>query len=474
MSGCACVSSGVGVSIVPRYTERAAGSKTLQFMLPPPSGSHLAAHYYLNATIDRPAGDRKFARGTLFYFWIDTAAGPRPAGRADVTRLGVRTNSSAAQTAVIQHLLDTVAVGTRIFFPYGRYITAELSLHRSGVGIDLAEGTLLQHPGSTGGPAARDSSSEPPPNGNCQEKAFLTVSQAADVYIGGRGATIDANGFPGSSLCIADSSNVTLESVLLRGSCSWSTHIFRSSTVTASGIKIFSGADGFDPDNSQDVTLDSCFVHSNDDAVAVKATTHSTAARTLDTVRVTISNALFSTKKSCLKLGTESLANFRDILFTDVEGFNLDRGMVLYPSDGGSFTNVRWQRVRFSSFYDYKDEAKRGMVWDFAEKHRGGLSQLSNITATGIDSVLRAPSLFKGVPGAPIQGVSFADVTLRAEAQFHFGGQASRPVVFGCQGERAGAIEIEGLTMDWGGRESEWEGLQEKQSNGSSCVRVVA
>ena len=34
-----------------------------------------------------------------------------------------------------------------------------------------------------------------------------------------------------------------------------------------------------------------------------------------------------------LKLGTESRANFRDILFTDVEGSNLDRGMVLYPSD---------------------------------------------------------------------------------------------------------------------------------------------
>ena len=44
--------------------------------------------------------------------------------------------------------------------------------------------------------------------------------------------------------------------------------------------------------NSQDVVLDSCFVHSNDDAVAVKATTPSTRGRVLDTLRVTISIGL--------------------------------------------------------------------------------------------------------------------------------------------------------------------------------------
>ena len=37
------------------------------------------------------------------------------------------------------------------------------------------------------------------------------------------------------------------------------------------GVKLFSGADGFDPDCSQDVVIDSVFVHSNDDAFAVKA-----------------------------------------------------------------------------------------------------------------------------------------------------------------------------------------------------------
>ena len=44
-----------------------------------------------------------------------------------------------------------------------------------------------------------------------------------------------------------------------------------SSDLTARGLKVFSGADGFDPDGSTDVLIDTCFVDSNDDAVAVKA-----------------------------------------------------------------------------------------------------------------------------------------------------------------------------------------------------------
>lgn len=82
--------------------------------------------------------------------------------------------------------------------------------------------------------------------------------------------------------------------------------------MAISGLKIFSGADGFDPDNSQDVSIASAFVHSNDDAVAVKATMPAPA---MNTERIVVTHAVFSTKKSCLKVGTESLRNFSDILF---------------------------------------------------------------------------------------------------------------------------------------------------------------
>ena len=268
---------------------------------------------------------------------------------------------------------------------------------------------------------------------------------------------LDANGFDGHALCIADASNITLHQVLLRGSCSWNTHIFRSRHVVVDGVKIFSGADGFDPDNSQDVSLRSVFVHSNDDAVVVKATTPG-----IPTERVTLDRAVLSTKKSCLKVGTESLATIQGVHFADVEAFNLDRGMVLYPYDGGGFDDIRWQRVRFSSFYPYADESKTGMVFDFEARDRSGLSRLGNISATDIvvDQVL-APSVFKGVPGARIQGVHFRNLTFRVGKPIKH--RSAKPFLFDCTHmghQYVDPINTTGFVVDWGPNREAWAGLQ--------------
>ena len=393
--------------------ERSADGRELRFVLPPPSENQLAAHFYLETTVHNAAGSSHFSRGTLFYFWIDSDE-TTPAPRVNITTLGVIANSTKIQTETIQQLLDTfiLPAGHRLYFPGpALYRTEELILRRS-IAIELGEGVKLQHPAPSLLHARKVNRQtlrqSPPPKGNCSERAFITISATSGVFIGGRGGTIDTNGFAGNSICIADSSNVTLHHILLRGSASWSTHIFRSSHVQAEGIKIFSGADGFDPDNSQDVSLRSIFVHSNDDSIAVKATMPG-----INTERITCQHALLSTKKSCLKVGTESLSDFDTVLFADIEGFKLDRGMVLYPSDGGTFANIKWQNVRFSSFYPYSDEGKTGAIFDFETKHRHGLSQLVNITASNITvSTVISSSMFKGVAGADIQSVTLRNISL--------------------------------------------------------------
>lgn len=81
---------------------------------------------------------------------------------------------------------------------------------------------------------------------------------------------------------------------------------------------------GFDPDASSDVNIDSVFVHSNDDSFAVKA-----LVRDHPTQRIRITNAVVSSKKSAFKVGTESKSDFTDILFKDLEAFDVDRGLVL-------------------------------------------------------------------------------------------------------------------------------------------------
>lgn len=451
--------------------EDGGNGSSLVFNLPTP-GHHIATHYYLQVMVHNAAGAPHFARGKLFYFWLDSQDSMPPPTRPteDVTAMGIVSNSTASQTTAIQRLLDNITL-PRLYFPGPAvYRTASLFVQRP-ISIILGEGATLQHP--------------PPPSkkygkhrrlgaSSCSDSAFLTIS-AHDVHVSGRGGTLDANGFAGHNVCVVDATNITLQYLLLRGSASWSTHIFRSDHVVVEGIKIFSGADGIDPDNSRDVVLRSVFVHSNDDAIVVKATVAGSS-----TERIVCERALLSTKKSCVKVGTESLSNFNDILFSDIEGFDLDRGLVLYPSDGGSFANVTFRRIRLSSFYPYADESRDGAALDFETKHRSGLSQLMNISVEDcVFQNVSGPSILKGVEGAKIKNVAIRNLTLvmgmpndnRAEGSRITAGAAGAvgtlPFVFECHGF-VHSVTVENLHLDWGMYRDVWAGLQ----NQPNCLHL--
>ena len=230
------------------------------------------------------------------------------------------------------------------------------------------------------------------------------------------------------------------------------------------GVKLFSGADGFDPDCSHDVQIDSVFVHSNDDAFAVKAV----QGPGLDTKRIVMSNALISTKKSAMKVGTESMSNFQDILFTDIEAFDIDRGLVMYPSDGGRFDSIRWQRVRISSFLPYHDEPepenKAGTWLDFAVKHRGGLSQMSNITAQSVEihGVCGSANI-KGAPGALVKNTAFTNLTLAVASPLPYFRKEARPWLISCSGGADNqTVSFSGLAVSYASAadQAQWSGIQ--------------
>lgn len=335
---------GVGFSVSFRQTP----SSVLSFSLPAPTVDHPSSHYYLKADIIGGQGSLPGVNSSkLFLFWLDLPTAPA-ANRVDVSTMGVVANATKVQTGPIQGAIDQAARNrVTLFFGPGYYRTGVLFIP-SNSRLELAPGALLQMPA----PSDPDFVQPTGESISCpSDFAFIEIQNATNVSIVGAGATVDAQGFPGHCMCVFNSSNVNVSSVLMQQPASWNTHIFRSSGVRMTGVKLFSGADGFDPDCSKDVVIDSVFVHSNDDAFAVKAVIEGH-----DTERITMSHALISTKKSAMKVGTESLSNFHGISFLDVEAFDIDRGLVLYPSDGGKFDSITWQRVRISSFLPYQNE----------------------------------------------------------------------------------------------------------------------
>jgi hypothetical protein len=114
--------------------------------------------------------------------------------------------------------------------------------------------------------------------GGAVVKGAIIANRADHIRIGGRGI-LDGTDWPwlhgpaGQLVGIRDSSDVTVEDLIIRGSFAWTVVPMRCRRVAIRNIKIVNSRvqndDGINPCNSQDVLIEDCFVRS-DDCVALK------------------------------------------------------------------------------------------------------------------------------------------------------------------------------------------------------------
>jgi polygalacturonase len=257
-----------------------------------------------------------------------------------------------------------------LVFPLGIYKTGSLDIP-SDVRIYLEAGAILK---------GVDDISFFDLHDNIKPKSFIRIKDAHNVSISGRGI-IDGNGrmlrdrYADSArmrlVLILNSGSVKLEGIIVRDPGSWNTHILNSEDVNIRNVKMLndidlSNTDGFDPDASVRVLIDSCFAYCSDDNVAVKTTGSSGYLR--DVTDITIRNSIFLTKKSSLKVGTESRGEvMRNITFENNDIVESDRGMALYCSDGALFENIWFINNRFED--NYPDSKRSGMNFTITKRN---------------------------------------------------------------------------------------------------------
>ena len=273
------------------------------------------------------------------------------AGAVSILDYNVDTSGTELVTANLQQALDEISgTGKVLEFPEGIYKTGTISI-RSHSRIHLAPGAVIMGPQDVSDLETED---------QIRPRCLVLIKDAEDVEITGRGI-IDANGSHirdtygdegrGRLMLILNSRNVTLDGIMLRDPPSWNTHILHSEDVIIRNIKMLndidvSNTDGFDPDASRRVLIENCFAYCGDDNVAVKTT--GTLGYLQDVHDITIRNNVFLTKKSALKVGTESNANvMKNITFENNDVLEADRGMTLYCYDGALYENIRFVNNRF-------------------------------------------------------------------------------------------------------------------------------
>ena len=273
-------------------------------------------------------------------------------GRNMMDYEGIDNTAGTDVTAIVQKAIDEcAAAGETLVFPAGTYLCTQLRLP-SHAHLHLERGAVILADPESVAPYESDD--------DVKTRRFIYVKDASDVSITGLGA-IDGNGralrerFGDRArmrlMLAVNSSDLHFEGVMFRDPGSWNTQILRCRDVVIRNVKLMndfniSNTDGFDPDASQDVLIEDCFAYCSDDNVAIKTTGYSGYIGNVKDI--VVRGCVFLTKKSSLKVGTETRgAYMEDIVFEDNDVLLSDRGMALYVSDGTDLRRVRYLDNRF-------------------------------------------------------------------------------------------------------------------------------
>lgn len=358
---------------------------------------------------------------------------PGEPGVASILDFDVDPSGRRPDTARIQHAIDTVAgAGGVLYFPPGTYLTGTLAL-KSNLTVYLAGGAvILGSPGRDDYPVdagfkESDHINDPEHYSNQGAKMtysrLILVDHAKNVRIAGRGVIdgrgkiVREQGKPANLIRIRDSSNVTVEGVILRDPAAWNTHVLYSDHVTFRNVKIINdrtvkNTDGINPDASQDVFIERCFFYCSDDTVAIKTSGNSRLLHNAE--RITVRGCVMLTKKSAMKLGTESFAEFqRDITFENNDVVEADRAMSLYCSDGAKFEHIRWLNNRVES--TYPDVLQRTVHFTVIKRGGDKPGHIRNVLIkdTHVATASPNPPTMQGYDAAHgISGVRFVNFTV--------------------------------------------------------------
>ncbi len=278
----------------------------------------------------------------------------------DIRTYGATGDGKTLDTRAIQQAIDTAhaAGGGTVLVPAGSvFLTGTFQL-KSHVTLHLENGSRLI------GSEHRDD--YPNPTLRCLIEAF----DATSIAITGMGV-IDGR----AKLHMADDltyiyeprdlhwrprligligcTQDTIRDITLADSANRTQHLTGSQDVVIHGIRILNdlkvpNCDGIDPDHCRNVRISDCHIEAGDDCIVIKNTKEfgSQTGKLFSgrcygpTENITVTNCTLISTSAAVKIGTESVDDFRDIVISNCVIKGSSRGLAIHLRDQGNVENV--------------------------------------------------------------------------------------------------------------------------------------
>ncbi len=229
---------------------------------------------------------------------------------------------------------------------------------------------------------------------------------------------------------------VRLRDFTIRDSANWAVHLTGCDDVVIEGLTIlnnlkFPNCDGIDPDHSRNVRISNCHIETGDDCIVIKNRRES--AKYGPAENITVTNCTLVSTSAALKIGTETVTDVRDVVFSNCVIRGSHRGVALMLRDEGNIENVLVQNLTIETrlFHPAWWGAAEPISITAVPRVEGGKIgrikgvRLQNILARGEGGVLIA-----GSPESVIEDVHLRDVQveLRRTTDFALGRLDLRPL----------------------------------------------
>ncbi|GAB2700894.1 hypothetical protein GCM10027037_27330 [Mucilaginibacter koreensis] len=181
--------------------------------------------------------------------------------------------------------------------------------------------------------------------------------------------------------------DVQMNGVILVNSAGWTVPLRQCTNVNISNIKILgyrANTDGIDICNSHNVTVDKCFVRTNDDLIVIK-----TELGEGPSDHIVVKNCvLWNQLANALSLGAELRHDVSDVLFSNcdiIHDYSRAWCLRVFHTDASTISNITFNHIRLEEAHLFINLWIGKTQYESHDRAAGHIRQVtfSNITATG-------------------------------------------------------------------------------------------
>jgi polygalacturonase len=342
---------------------------------------------------------------------------------------GAKGDGRTKDTRAIQAAIDAAGKsGGIIEFPPGEYVSGTLHL-RSRVALRLAAGAILiASPDDADFDRHEELGYDSFADRETADFNFALLQGRAlqDVRIFGPGR-IDGNrtrrGGP-KPIALKQCGKIQIHDLTIDNAPNYNISLLGCHDVDIVGVTIRNGySDGIDPDCCRNVRIVKCRVEARDDAIVAKASFALGVRRS--TENVLVADCALVNVRNALKLGTESIGTFKNIVFRNCTISARAEAWKPYPAgwkplpsagisletvDGGSLEQVRVSGITMVG-------VRAPIFVRLGRRGRGqrgpGAGELKNVSIAHIVATGALwTSSITGIPGHPIVDISLNDIRI--------------------------------------------------------------